>query len=411
MSLGKWIGFVAIIIALYVLWEIRQLLLLILTAVILATAINVLVRWLQEFDLKRGWAVLLALLMLTVVLTGFGWIIVPPFTNQLIQLFELVPQGIEQFTGWIELLEDRLPTELLDAIPDVNQITSQLQPFVNELLGRGWTFFSSSLTVLLNVLLVIILTLMFLADPEPYQRGFIRLFPSFYRRRVQEILVLCRYALQSWLAGILFNMAVITVLSFLGLLFLGIPLALAQALLAGLLTFIPNIGPALSVIPPIAIALLEDPWKALAVLILYIAIQQIESNLLTPLVMAQQVSLLPAVTLLAQVFFASLFGFLGLFLALPLTVIAQVWIKEVIIKDILDNWPTKENRQTSFPDMSNTTFEEVPSGARVVSETQKTAKEEQTKHSPTVTEIPPNIAPKQNQSSTEKQNDVEEQES
>jgi predicted PurR-regulated permease PerM len=105
-----------------------------------------------------------------------------------------------------------------------------------------------------------------------------------------------------------------------------------------LLTFIPNIGPTLSVIPPIAIALLEDPWKALAVLILYIIIQQIESNLLTPLVMAQQVSLLPAVTLLAQVFFATFFGFLGLLLALPLTVVGQVWLKEVLLEDILDNW-------------------------------------------------------------------------
>jgi predicted PurR-regulated permease PerM len=108
--------------------------------------------------------------------------------------------------------------------------------------------------------------------------------------------------------------------------------------LAGILTFIPNIGPALSVIPPIAIALLDTPWKALAVLILYILIQQVESNLLTPYVMAQQVSLLPAITLLAQVFFATFFGFLGLFLALPLTVVAQVWLKEVLVKDILDQW-------------------------------------------------------------------------
>jgi predicted PurR-regulated permease PerM len=133
-------------------------------------------------------------------------------------------------------------------------------------------------------------------------------------------------------------MFVIASLSFVGLLFLRVPLALAQAALAGILTFIPNIGPALSVIPPIAIALLDTPWKALAVLILYILIQQVESNLLTPYVMAQQVSLLPAITLLAQVFFATFFGFLGLFLALPLTVVAQVWLKEVLVKDILDQW-------------------------------------------------------------------------
>jgi predicted PurR-regulated permease PerM len=104
------------------------------------------------------------------------------------------------------------------------------------------------------------------------------------------------------------------------------------------LTFIPNVGPVLSVIPPMAIALLDAPWKSLAVLGLYIGIQQLETNVLTPFVMAQQVSLLPAITLLSQVFFASFFGFLGLLLALPLTVVAQVWIQEVLITDVLDKW-------------------------------------------------------------------------
>jgi len=104
------------------------------------------------------------------------------------------------------------------------------------------------------------------------------------------------------------------------------------------LNLIPNLGPTISVIPPMAIALLEAPWKSLAVFGLYFAIQQIESNFLTPYVMAQQVSLLPAVTLLSQVFFATFFGFLGLFLALPLTVVGQIWVKEVLIKDVLDQW-------------------------------------------------------------------------
>jgi predicted PurR-regulated permease PerM len=237
---------------------------------------------------------------------------------------------------------------LKEYIPDVDQLIQQLQPLANRLLGRGFTFFSSSLGFLGQFLLVLILTLMLLADPTPYRKSFVRLFPSFYRHRVEDILDQCKVALQGWLIGILFNMFVIASLSFVGLLILRVPLALAQAALAGILTFIPNIGPALSVIPPIAIALLETPWKALAVLILYVLIQQVESNLLTPYVMAQQVSLLPAVTLLAQVFFATFFGFLGLLLALPLTVVAQVWLKEVVIKDILDQWQSYPKKQAEL---------------------------------------------------------------
>jgi len=179
---------------------------------------------------------------------------------------------------------------------------------------------------------------MMLADPKPYRKGFIRLFPAFYRRRVDEILVACDRDLRGWLTGLLFNMAAIGLLTFIGLLILGIPLAFAQAVLAGIFTLIPNIGPVLSAIPPIAIAFLEDPWKPLAVIILYVVIQQVESNILTPWVMAKQVSLLPAFTLLAQVFVASIFGILGLFIALPLAVIGRVWLEQVLIKDVLEPW-------------------------------------------------------------------------
>ncbi|MEC4985441.1 MAG: AI-2E family transporter [Oscillatoria sp. PMC 1068.18] len=339
MTLGKWIGLVTFVVAIYILWQIRQVLLLVFAAVILADALNILVKRFQRSGLRnRGYAVLLSVFLLLIVLLGFFWLIVPPFADQFQQLAELVPQGIAQLNSWLYNLRNRLDPDLINYLPDINQIFAQFQPFAQQVLGGGLSFFSNSLSVLLNVLLVIVLTLMLLADPEPYRRGFIRLFPSFYRRRVQEILLKCDQSLQGWLLGILFNMAVIAVFSFVGLLILGIPLALSQAMLAGLLTFIPNIGPALSVIPPIAISLLEDPWKAIAVLILYVIIQQLEGTILTPLVMAQQVSLLPAVTLLAQVFFASFFGFLGLFLALPLTVVAQVWLKETLFKDILDNW-------------------------------------------------------------------------
>ncbi|MCY7286344.1 MAG: AI-2E family transporter, partial [Cyanobacteria bacterium CAN_BIN43] len=94
----------------------------------------------------------------------------------------------------------------------------------------------------------------------------------------------------------------------------------------------------LSLVFPLTVAFLDAPWKAIAVLILYLVIQQVESYWLTPTVMAKQVSLLPALTLIAQIFFASFFGFLGLLLALPLTVIAKTWIQEALIKDILDQW-------------------------------------------------------------------------
>ena len=152
------------------------------------------------------------------------------------------------------------------------------------------------------------------------------------RRTVEQVLDHCEDAIVGWFIGITFNMVVIAIMSMIGLWLLGVPLMLANGLLAGLLAFIPNIGPVVSVIPPVAIALLEAPWKAIAVIGLYILIQQIESNLLTPFVMKQQVNLLPAITLLAQVVFSLFFGFLGLLLALPLALTLQQWLNEFWVK-------------------------------------------------------------------------------
>jgi predicted PurR-regulated permease PerM len=231
-------------------------------------------------------------------------------------------------------------------LPDFRNLNRELQPELQslgkQLLNSSFAFFSSSLGALLNFLLVLVLMLMLIAQPLSYRRAFVRVFPSFYRRRVEGILDQCEVALGRWIVGALISMSVVAVLSVIGLSILGVQPALAQGVLAGLLNFIPNIGPTLSVVLPMSIALLDAPWKAGAVLFLYFLIQQFESNLLTPYVMAQQVSLLPALTLLSQVFFATFFGFLGFLLALPLTVVGQVWVQEVLVKDVLDKWRGQE---------------------------------------------------------------------
>nr|WP_199302930.1 AI-2E family transporter [Oscillatoria sp. FACHB-1406] len=341
-------GLIVLVVSLYILWQIRQLVLLFLTAVILAVALGFLVKKLQRFVPKRSQAVFLSLVLVFSIIIGVFWLIVPSFTDQFQQLATRIIESLQKLDTWFRQLEARLDPRFVQLIPAPNELAKQLQPLANRIFNQGWGFFFNTLGNLLNVLLVFILTLMILANPQPYRQGFIRLFPSFYRRRADEILDGCEDALQGWLVGVLFNMFVIGTLSFVGLLALRVPLALSQAILAAFFTLIPNIGPALSVVVPMAIGFLDAPWKPLAVLLLYFFIQQLETNVLTPLVMARQVSLLPAMTLLAQIFFASIFGFLGLFLALPLTVIAQVLISEILIVDVLDRCKGKEKSGQSL---------------------------------------------------------------
>ncbi|WP_439566594.1 AI-2E family transporter, partial [Gloeocapsopsis crepidinum] len=159
-----------------------------------------------------------------------------------------------------------------------------------------------------------------------------------YRRRIDTILSETEESLVGWIKGTLIAMVVIALVSFIGLSVLGVPLPLVNAALAGLLEFIPNVGPTLSVIPPVLLALLDTPWKAGAVILLYIAIQQFESLVLVPLIMKQEVDLMPVFTILAVVVFASLFGFLGLFLAIPLLIVVQILLKEILVKDVMNKW-------------------------------------------------------------------------
>jgi predicted PurR-regulated permease PerM len=345
VKFGQWLGLIVLVVSLYVLWQIRQLLLMAFAAILLATTLNQLARMLRNrLKLKRGISIITALAIFLISLVAFVWLIVPPLVGQFQEIAtSQLPQVFALFTNWRARLADYLPAQIVASLPDAASIQEQAQPIGQFLVGRSLAVFSSSLGVILNLLLLIVLTIMMLVQPTAYRHVFVILFPAFYRRRVEEILDECEVSLGKWVVGALISMLAVALMSVVGLYALGIPYPLAQGILAGLLNFIPNLGPTLSVVLPMGLALLDAPWKSLAVFILYFIIQQIESSLLTPYIMAQQVSLLPALTLLAQVFFASSFGFLGLLLALPLSVVVKVWVNAVIIEDVLNRWHKPAN--------------------------------------------------------------------
>ncbi|MDY6937702.1 MAG: AI-2E family transporter [Cyanobacteriota bacterium] len=354
MKFGQWLGLVVLVVSLYILWQIRPLLLLVFAAIVLATALNRLVRLFQQRGLKRSIAVIITLGLTVLFGILFFFLVVPPFVEQFQKLIELVPDVFsrmrEELEGLEKTLRETLPRPLPDP-PDIAELIAQLQPVGTELIVRFVAFFQNSLTIALQLLLIFVLTLMMLADPQGYRNAAIHLFPAFYRRRADEIFTQCEVALGNWLGGIVLNSIFIGTLSGIGLAVLNIQFVLTHALLAGILNFIPNIGPVLSVVFPIMIALLDSPWKILAVLIWYLIIQNIESYWLTPTVMAKQVSLLPAVTLVAQIFFTTAFGIAGLLLALPLTVVAKTWIEEALFKDILDTWGGNDTPELeAFPE-------------------------------------------------------------
>jgi predicted PurR-regulated permease PerM len=340
VTLGQAIGFSALIVSLYIVWQIRAILFLFFIAVVFATALNRVVKRFRRSGVKRGVAIVLAVGILFTILGLCLVGIVIPLSNQSDQLFGLITTGIGQLGELNERLQAILPGRLLDNIPSFDDLSIRLQQIANWLVIHLYQVLSNSLALLLNILLIVVLTIMLLVNPRQYRRAFIQIFPAFYRHRVDEILTQCEVSLINYVLGIALSMIFIGITSTIGLAVLKVPLPLVNGLLAGLSAFIPYIGAIASVVPPMLLALLISPWKALEVLLLYFMIQQIEGNCVTPIIMKNQVSLMPATTLALLTAFGTIFGLLGLFVALPIIVVAQIWLKEVLVKDILDRWQT-----------------------------------------------------------------------
>ncbi len=336
MTFSQWLGLIAIVVVVITAWQIRQLLLLLFSAIVIAVALDTLAQLPQRRGFARGPSLLITSLTVVVLLTVVGILVIPPLIDQLSTFVELIPRALNQTQVLVETILQRLPTDT--ELPSLREVFNTLVPQTSRLIEQSFSFFSSSLNVAISIFLVLILTTLLLVDPLAYTDAFTRIFPDFYRPKVHYILKRCTTSLRGWVVGVLINSLFVSLISGIGLMILGIPLVLANAVIAFLLNFIPNIGPTLSVIPPILVALTVAPWRAVGVLILYVIIQNVETAVLTPMIMARQVSLLPGLILIAQLIFASFFGFLGLFLALPLAAVVQVWLQEAIIRDVLDRW-------------------------------------------------------------------------
>jgi predicted PurR-regulated permease PerM len=347
MTFGQWLGLLALVAALLLLWNLRQSLILLFTAVVLAMAICTLVAWVQRrLGCGRGLALLLSLVLLVVLVVVTGTAVIPPFVEQFAELISKLPAAA---TTLINLVRDamarasqmlygaqdggleRLRSGLLDngqlPIPDLGQGAMQVVGLAGG-VGAG----------LLQLIFVIAVALMVAVQPTAYREVVVLLVPSFYRRRFRQVLLQCGEALSGWMVGVLISSLCVGILAAIGLSLLGVKLVAANALLAGMLNVIPNVGPTLSTVFPMSVALLDSPWKSLAVLVLYVAIQNAESYLITPSVMQHQLKLLPGLTLSAQVIFTLIFGPIGLLMALPLAVCLQVLVREIVIRDILDDW-------------------------------------------------------------------------
>lgn len=346
MRFGQWLGLLALLAALVLLWSLRQSLLHLFAAVVLAMALCTLVGWVrQRLGCARPLALVLSLGLVLVLVLVTATAVIPPFVEQFSELLVKLPAAA---TALLDLVRGAMgsATQMLygtrqeelgwlrDGLLAGGSDAGNLSGGALRLLGLA----GGLGTGLLQLVFVIAVALMVAAQPQAYREVVVLLVPSFYRRRFRGVLQQCGEALSAWMGGVLISSLCVGVLAAIGLSLLGVKLVAANALLAGLLNVIPNVGPTLSTVFPMSVALLESPWKSLAVLLLYVAVQNLESYVITPSVMHHQLRLLPGLTLAAQLLFTVMFGPLGLLMALPLAVCLQVLVREILIRDVFDSW-------------------------------------------------------------------------
>lgn len=269
-------------------------------------------------------AVVLALL---VGITTIGaYLMAPHVSEQADRLLESVPRSIENLEdylanyGWAQ----DLLTEARDGMSSDGEVVARATGLASQGFGG-----------LLDAIVVLFVGLYGAIQPRLYVDTTVRLFPPRRRERAAQVLAALETTLWRWLVGRLFGMLVIGILTSVGLLILGVPLAIPLGVLSALLAFIPYLGPILSAGFAMLLALTESPDLALYTGLLYIGVQTVESYLLTPLIERQAVLLPPALTIIAQVLLGILFGGLGLLLASPIVATIMVLVKMLYLEDFL----------------------------------------------------------------------------
>jgi predicted PurR-regulated permease PerM len=292
-------------------------------------------RWTsRKTAIPQKWSLLLCFAAALLVLGVAVWLVAPDVSNQASELVDRLPRAVRQ------LQEELRQYDWADKLLDQKNRIQEMLPSDSDAVGWATGFFASTFGALGNLVFALAVGLFLTLGPSIYIQGMLHLVPTDKRNRAAEVLYATGDALESWLIAKMIAMLMIGVLTTLGLWLIGIDLALVLGVIAALLSFIPNVGPLLALVPAVLIALISGLDTAFYVILLYIGIQAVESYGITPLLQQRMVDLPPALTISMQLLFGVLAGALGIILATPLTAAAVVMIKMWYVEDLLGDHTT-----------------------------------------------------------------------
>lgn len=304
---------------LVLLWLLARPLTLLLIAIVIAQVLAPIVTRLQRW-LPRGLVIVLVYFALLLVVGGIGAVVVPPLVTEGQSLVLNAPDLVARSREWLRGIDPDSASRVSAAVQ------SAIDRFSDVLLSLPFTLFSS----VIDVILVVFMSVYWLIATPALSRFALSLFPPRHRRRANDVMDAMGRTMGGYVRATAINGVIIGVMTYAGLLVIGVEYALVLAVLAGLGEFLPVVGPIFAAIPAIAIAGIDSPQQAIIVTIFFIALQQLESNLLVPFIMRQQADVPPLLSLFALLAGSALGGLLSAIIAIPLAGALRVLVLQVL---------------------------------------------------------------------------------
>lgn len=324
-------------------WTIKDALLVAFAGVIFAIVINGLSRILRRIiPVSRNWSIVSVGVIILLLAASFVYVFGSQIAEEFRGLTERLPEKIAELQESIRewpMGEELLDGESNDQEENGAENDEENNGLSNELSNQAGGIALQVGVTIVDVLatlgLIVFIGIYFVIDPDLYKNGVALLCTQKRHDRIIEAMETSGNALWHWLSGQFFAMVFVGVVVTIGLMIIGVPLALVLGIIAGITEFVPIIGPWIGAVPGIILALSEGTDTALYTAGLYLIVQQIESNILTPLIQRHMVYIPPAIAILSVVAFGLIFGIAGIILAAPLAVIAMVFIGMFYVQDVL----------------------------------------------------------------------------
>ncbi|MET0248637.1 MAG: AI-2E family transporter [Sphingobium sp.] len=316
--------------------KLTYLLLLVFAAVVLAVILRVIAGHLTRLGLSDGLAVAVAVLGIFALFGLLGWMFGGLIAGQFSELRDQLPRAASG-------MQEQLASWGIDY--DLRKLSGSLEQQASGLFSRASGFVVAIGGFIADVAVVITGAIFFAAQPEYYRGGVLRLVPRAAEPITTRLLEDWERGLKQWLKGQLLSSLCVAVLTSAGLFMLGVPSALALAIIAGVLDFIPFAGPVIAAIPAVLLAFSQSPTTALWTVALFLLVQQIQGNVLQPMVQKQSVDLPPVILLFAVIATGILFGPPGVLLAAPMTVAGYILAQHAYIGAVLGREPKRPARK------------------------------------------------------------------